>query len=75
MALKVDASFEKGVFVPDQRPALADRERVRLTIEAAAAAASSEKSAGSSLGGDPIDRGSRTGTHLAIALDYHPDGC
>jgi Protein of unknown function DUF104 len=73
MALKVDASFEKGVFVPDQRPALADRERVRLTIEAAAA--SPEKSAGSSLGGDPINRGSRTGTHLAIALDYHPDGC
>ena len=73
MTLKVDASFENGVFVPTRRPALADHERVRLTIEAAAA--SSEKSAGSSLGGDPIDRGSRTGTHLAIALDYHPDGC
>ena len=35
MALKVDASFDDGVFVPAQRPALADHERVRLTIEPA----------------------------------------
>ena len=29
----VDATFENGVFVPCQRPTLADHERVRLTIE------------------------------------------
>ena len=33
MALKVDATFTDGVFVPAQRPNLADQERVRLTIE------------------------------------------
>jgi Protein of unknown function DUF104 len=73
MLLKGDASFENGVFVPPQRPALADRERVRLTIEAAAS--SREKSAGSIQGGHPDDQGSRTGNQLAIALDFHPDGC
>jgi hypothetical protein len=73
MLLKVDASFENGVFVPAQLPALADRERVRLTIEAAAT--SREKSAGSIQGSHPDDQGSRIGNQLAIALDFHPDGC
>jgi predicted DNA-binding antitoxin AbrB/MazE fold protein len=33
MTVKVDAIYENGVFVPTQQPALADHERVRLTIE------------------------------------------
>ncbi len=33
MSLTVEATYENGVFVPLQRPALADHERVRLTIE------------------------------------------
>jgi predicted DNA-binding antitoxin AbrB/MazE fold protein len=33
MTLKVEATYENGVFVPVQPPALADHERVRLTIE------------------------------------------
>ncbi|MGA2231701.1 MAG: antitoxin family protein [Tepidisphaeraceae bacterium] len=33
MTLKVDATYENGVFVPTEQPALADHERVRLTIE------------------------------------------
>ena len=33
MALVVEATFENGVFVPAQRPALPEHERVRLTIE------------------------------------------
>jgi predicted DNA-binding antitoxin AbrB/MazE fold protein len=33
MAITIDAVFENGVFVPAQRPALAENERVRLTVE------------------------------------------
>ena len=33
MALTVEATFENGVFVPVQRPALGENERVRLTVE------------------------------------------
>jgi hypothetical protein len=71
MAFKVDASFENGVFVPTQRPGLSERERVRLTIEPVAdlQADSKDSSEGESL----IKFGSQTG--VAVALDYHPDGC
>lgn len=70
MALKVDASFEGGVFVPAQRPALADRERVRLTIETAGkTAAISSQAAGL------VNPGAQTDHNLATALDFHPDGC
>jgi hypothetical protein len=31
--LTVEATFENGAFVPVERPALQERERVRLTIE------------------------------------------
>ena len=33
MAVTIEATYENGVFVPARRPALADRQRVRLTIE------------------------------------------
>jgi hypothetical protein len=33
MAFTVEATLENGVFVPVERPALRDHERVRLTIE------------------------------------------
>jgi hypothetical protein len=69
MALKVDATFENGVFVPANRPNLANLERVRLTIETAASRSRVS-------GGDPDSEvGSRTPRDLAIALDFHPDGC
>ena len=38
MSLTVEATFENGVFVPTQRPTLADHERVRLTVETIAPA-------------------------------------
>lgn len=31
--MKLEATYEKGVFVPAQAPSLAEHERVRLTIE------------------------------------------
>ena len=71
MALKVDASFENGVFVPAKPPGLAERERVRLTIEPAALAHADLSDVG-----ERADRnilGSQT--DRAIALDFHPDGC
>jgi hypothetical protein len=73
MSLKVDASFENGVFVPVHRPALADRERVRLTIEPTATARTQAQ--GSSQDESIVQSGSRTDGSLAIALDFHPDGC
>jgi predicted DNA-binding antitoxin AbrB/MazE fold protein len=33
MILRLEATFENGVFVPAQRPTLAEHERVRLTVE------------------------------------------
>ena len=33
MSLKVNASFENGVFVPAKRPGLVEHERVCLTVE------------------------------------------
>ncbi len=68
MALKVEASFENGVFVPARRPDLDERERVRLTIDRTA-----NTQADSNGLSHRDDLGSRTG--LAIALDFHPDGC
>ena len=67
MVLKIDASFENGVFVPSSRPRLADRERVRLTIER------ESRQAGASH--EHIAPEVRSGGNLTIALDYHPDGC
>jgi predicted DNA-binding antitoxin AbrB/MazE fold protein len=71
MALKVDASFENGVFVPVNRPGLAERERVRLTVEPVADAQADSK--GFSHRDDFSDLASRTG--LTVSLDFHPDGC
>ncbi len=67
MSLKVNAAFENGVFVPATRPELAERERVRLTIERQSrdSARSEARPAG----------GLRKDGDLAVALDYHPDGC
>ena len=70
MTLKVDASFEDGVFVPAQRPALADRERVRLTIERAA-----KSLPNASRDEGLTNPGLRTDHNMVIALDFHPDGC
>jgi predicted DNA-binding antitoxin AbrB/MazE fold protein len=75
MSLKVDASFENGVFVPAHRPDLADRERVRLTIEPTATTRARAQAEGLSHVDGVIDHRSRTEHSLAIALDYHPDGC
>ena len=33
MVMTIDATFENGVFVPAERPVLADHERVRLVVE------------------------------------------
>jgi Protein of unknown function DUF104 len=73
MALRIDASFEKGVFVPARAPALTDRERVRLLIEPATSA--SQDSTGSRRDEHLPERSILTGPGLAAALDFHPDGC
>jgi len=36
MSLTVEATYENGVFVPIERPALADHQRVLLTVESIA---------------------------------------
>lgn len=33
MAMTVEATFQNGVFVPVERPLLAEHQRVRLTVE------------------------------------------
>jgi predicted DNA-binding antitoxin AbrB/MazE fold protein len=74
MAFKIDASFENGVFVPAKRPGLAERERVRLTIESVGSKQADSQT---------FDRqeeacnnlGEQNGHNVAIALDFHPDGC
>jgi hypothetical protein len=73
MALKVDASFEDGVFVPAQRPSLAERERVRLTIERVGNTQTDSREF--SQREHSTDLGARTGHELTIAIDFHPDGC
>ena len=73
MALKVDATFEDGVFVPARRPVLAHGDRVRLTIEPAANAVAA--AAGPNQRGSLMNPGSRTDHQMAAALDFHPDGC
>jgi predicted DNA-binding antitoxin AbrB/MazE fold protein len=37
MSIRVEAIFENGVFVPAQRPALAEHEKVRLTVDSVTA--------------------------------------
>jgi predicted DNA-binding antitoxin AbrB/MazE fold protein len=37
MTLKIEATYENGVFVPKERPALADHEHVQLTVETVSA--------------------------------------
>ncbi len=73
MALKVDASFENGVFIPAERPRLAESARVRLTIETRLSEQTNSSSPPSDQGlshvGLPTDR------DRAVALDFHPDGC
>lgn len=70
MALKVDATFTDGVFVPTERPYLVDQARVRLTIET-----TMKMQPNPSQGEGAINPGSRTDHNLATALDFHPDGC
>ena len=72
MALKVDATFQNGVFVPAARLDLTDREPVRLTIETTAKLANP---GGFRRGDRPAHAQSRTDCDLAVALDFHPDGC
>jgi predicted DNA-binding antitoxin AbrB/MazE fold protein len=38
MTLTVEATYENGVFVPAQKPTLADHQRVRLTVESVGSA-------------------------------------
>jgi hypothetical protein len=70
MEWKVDASFDRGVFVPETRPRLSDGARVRLTIEPARTEPSRAPDTDR-----PMSPTEPTGTGLALALDYHPDGC
>jgi predicted DNA-binding antitoxin AbrB/MazE fold protein len=39
MAMAIEATYENGAFVPAERPALAEHERVRLVVESIQAAA------------------------------------
>lgn len=67
MTWKVAASFERGVFVPDNRPMLAEHERVRLTVERMPNEITPEEP------GATADQ--RADRDRAVALDFHPDGC
>jgi hypothetical protein len=73
MALQIDALYEDGVFVPVTRPRLADRARVVLTVDAAKNMAARPEQYPEQGGRAPSDE--RSGCDLAIAMDFHPDGC
>ncbi len=68
MVVKLDASFQNGVFVPAERPNLMDREQVRLTVERSTASNRHERD-----GQTKPEPGNDD--NLAAVLDYHPDGC
>ena len=68
MVVKLDASFQNGVFVPAERPNLMDREPVRLTVERGSASNRGARDG-------QMTTGSGSGHSQAAVLDYHPDGC
>jgi hypothetical protein len=67
MTMKIVASFENGVFVPTSRPGLDERERVRLTVERQPQGGGEKAQSALEPARSPGD--------VALALDYHPDGC
>jgi predicted DNA-binding antitoxin AbrB/MazE fold protein len=73
MAMSIDATFENGVFVPVQKPTLADHERVRLTVEVIAPARRGTATI-------RLPRGARIlldpnlAKEIAQSAEFHPNG-
>lgn len=67
----LDATFENGVFVPMQRPILADHERVRLTIEPISALPQRLKAIGRRCG-RRIRLAPSLAREIAVSPEFHP---
>lgn len=69
----IDATFENGVFVPAQRPALADHERVRLMIEPLAALPHHSEAIARRRG-RRIRLNPSLAREIAVSPEFHPNG-
>jgi predicted DNA-binding antitoxin AbrB/MazE fold protein len=72
MSLTVEATFENGVFVPVQRPALADHERVRLTVEPIETSPSAAEIV-RRRGENRIQLDPQLAQEIALSKELHPD--
>ena len=73
MALTVDATYENGVFVPTERPALAEHERVRLVVESIVKPHSVVNTM-SNRRDRRISLDPRLAQDIASSPDFHPNG-
>ena len=69
----IDATFENGVFVPAQRPSLANHERVRLTIEPIATSPRRVKTIGRRRS-RRIRLNPSLAREIAVSTEFHPNG-
>jgi predicted DNA-binding antitoxin AbrB/MazE fold protein len=73
MTLKIEATYENGVFVPAQKPSLADHQRVHLTVESVTPAPAKTET-GRRLQGRRIILDSHLAQEIAESAEFHPDG-
>jgi hypothetical protein len=78
MTITVDAVFRNGVFVPSERPALAEDERVRLVIEPVTVPSGSgtlrPSAAGNGRSRPRIKLDPALARAIATSPEFHPDG-
>ena len=78
MAITVEAVFRNGVFVPSERPALAEDEHVRLVIESGTVPSGSATRRPSAVGNGRSRPRIKLDPALARAIaaspEFHPDG-
>lgn len=75
MGLTIEAVYENGVFVPAQWPALAEHERVRLTVEPVAGAGTpgGARPAADPRRGERIKIDPDLAREIASSAEFHPD--
>ena len=72
MPLTVEATYENGVFVPLERLALADHERVRLTVEPIGSSLSAAEIV-RRRGANRIQLDPQLAQEIALSKELHPD--
>jgi hypothetical protein len=75
MALTVQATYEDGVFVPAQKPPLANHDRVRLIVEPIGGAQGPEAGTVLFRKAKRIRLDPELARQIASAPEFHPDGC